>query len=180
MKGCFLSPAKHLACFCNYHRSDLFSASFQSLFHRLHRSLYWSHTDFQYRTAASIALTKLPFCYNNSSQSLLHLCISTSVVYMCALCEMKAPPRQHVWSTIQSCLCARPFIRTLHSCWTQLHHMPLQIQYYRSVIQFPALSANRKEGKKRKRDSNSPTLHRATLEQTTAHSPRLHFDWNSQ
>ncbi len=150
---------KRLARCRNYHRSDLFSASFQSLSHRLHQSLYWSRTDFQYMTAASIALTKLPFCYNNSPNR-YSINVSAHRFFTC-LCYMKW--ELHPGNTsdpLFKAVCvagpsSEPCIHAGLSC-TTCHP---QIRYYRSVIQFPALSANRKKkGKKRKTDSNSPVL----------------------
>lgn len=53
----------------------------------LHQSIYWSGIDFQYMTAASIDLTKWPFCRNNSPYrysikplhiACLHLCVMTN------------------------------------------------------------------------------------------------------
>lgn len=115
---------KRLACCRNYHRSDLFSASFQSLSHRLHQSLYWSRTDFQYMTAASIALTKLPFCYNNSPNR-YSINVAAHWFFTC-LCYMKweLHPGNMSDPLFKAVCVAGPFIRTLHSCWSQLHHMP--------------------------------------------------------
>lgn len=111
--------------FCrNYHGSDPFSASFLAPSPHIHQSIHWSCIDFfLYMATVAIVSTKLPFCCNNGPD---HYSINASVrwLFTSLLCQMRAPTRKHVWSTIQSCLCAGSFVRTLHSCWTQLHRMP--------------------------------------------------------
>lgn len=74
MKGCFLSSAKTWFKRTNTSPAVVITTGhiyFQLLFnlssHRPRRSLYWSRADFQYMTAASIALTKLPFFSTTTS-----------------------------------------------------------------------------------------------------------------
>lgn len=81
------------------------------------------HADTQYPAAASIALTELPFSCNNGPDhhsinapvQSLHVCLSAnqcSTPATCLICYSKPP----VWKG--------PYNTTLHSCRTQLHHMP--------------------------------------------------------
>lgn len=130
MKGCFLSPAKTWFKHTNTTLAVVITTGqiyFQLLFnlsHRLHQSLYWSRTDFQYMTAAYIALTKLPFCYNNSPDR-YSINVSPHWLFTC-LCYAKweLHPGNMSDPLFRAVCAAGPFIRTLHSCWTQLHHMP--------------------------------------------------------
>lgn len=113
--------------------------------------------DTQYPTAASIALTELPFSCNNrpdhhSINALvqsLHVCLSAnecSTPATCLICYSKPP----VWKG--------PYNTTLHSCWTQLHHMPSTNPIL--SISHPILGSLSKQGKKeeeeKRTDSDSP------------------------
>ena len=65
-----------------------------------------------------IAVTKLPFCNNGSNRYSINVsahCFFTCLCYIYTHEEknMRAPPRQRVWSAIQSCLCSRPLHQNL-------------------------------------------------------------------
>ena len=200
MKGCFfffLSPAKtliqtykRLACCRNYHGSDLFSAFF---FFSNPPPLHpppspapistLIRTDFQYMTAAapppphnSIAVTKLPFCNNNGSNR-YSITVSSAHRFFTYLCyiytrkKWELHPGSASDPLFKAVCAAGPFIRTLHSCWTQLHHMPsanpiLSISHP-IPGSFSKQKGKKKKKRKRKTDSNSPVLSSAVADNCT-------------
>lgn len=185
MKDCFLSPAKPWFKHTNASLAVVittgqiyFQPFFQSLSHRLHQSIYWSHTDFQYMAAASIALTKLPFCYNNSPDR-YSINVSAHRLFTC-LCYTKWELHPgNMSDPLFKAVCvagpsSEPCIHAGLGC-TACHP---QIQYYRSVIQFPALSANWKKKESRFK-LHSPVLSSAGTDNCTFTSSSF-FDCDSR
>lgn len=140
------SPRRH-----HQYRSDLFSASSTStppppppLPGPIVISI---HADTQYPAAASTALTELPFSCNNRPDhhsinapvQSLHVCLSAnecSTPATCLICYSKPS----VWKG--------PYNTTLHSCRTQLHHMPSTNPIL--SISHPILGSLSKQEKKKK------------------------------
>lgn len=105
------------------------------------------HADTQYPAAASTALTELPFSCNNRPDhhsinapvQSLHVCLSAnecSTPATCLICYSKPS----VWKG--------PYNTTLHSCRTQLHHMPSTNPIL--SIRHPILGSLSKQEKKKK------------------------------
>lgn len=123
-----------------------------------------------------VPVTKLPFCNNNGSNR-YSINVSAHRFFTC-LCYIYIHAREkrnesstpaarlirYSKPSVQQAPSSEPCIHAGLSC-TACHP---QIRYYRSVIQFPALSANRKGKKKkkgkRKTDSNSPVLSSAVAD----------------
>lgn len=171
MKGCFLSSAKTWFKRTNTSPAAVITTGhiyFQLLFnlssHRPRRSLYWSRADFQYMTAASIAFDQITLFLYNNKPNRCSINVSPHRLFTC-LCYMKWELHPgNMSDPLLRAVCAagpssEPCIHAGLSC-TTCHP---QIQYYWSVIQFPALSANKKKKTKRKTDSNSTLLYWAEL-----------------
>lgn len=107
------------------------------------------HADTQYPAAASIALTELPFSCNNRPDhhsinapvQSLHVCLSAN--------ECSTPVTRLICYSKPS-VWKGPYNTTLHSCRTQLHHMPSTNPIL--LISHPILGSLSKQGKKREQN----------------------------
>lgn len=106
------------------------------------------HADTQYPAAASIALTELPFSCNNRPDhhsinapvQSLHVCLSAN--------ECSTPVTRLICYSKPS-MWKGPYNTTLHSCRTQLHHMPSTNPIL--LISHPILGSLSKQEKKKNR-----------------------------